>query len=111
MEPGIREHKTASLRVSFAECLPEDMREGTREIVSLKSDAQGKGLATTLLWSVCHEADMEKKVLILQPLQFGEGMTSEQLAVWYAGFGFQQIQTDPVVLMARIPRVRKMVTQ
>jgi hypothetical protein len=48
VSPGLREHKTSSLRVCVAECLPEDMREQTREIVGLESRNPRKGYATTL---------------------------------------------------------------
>lgn len=110
MTPGLREHKQASLRVAIAECLPEDMREGTREIVSLESTNPRKGHATTLMWTVCHEADKARIVLILQPKAFGDGMDDEKLERWYGRFGFKAIQREPV-LMARQPDIRPRVLQ
>lgn len=108
MSPGFRAHKAASLRVAIAECLPEDMREGTREIISLASINPRKGHATTLLWTVCHEADEARIVLILQPRSFGDGeMDDERLERFYGKFGFQVIQREPVVLMARLPDMRQ----
>lgn len=109
MTPGLREHKQASLRVAVAECLPEDMREATREIVSLACTNPRKGYATTLMWSVCHEADEGKITLILQPRSFGE-MDDAKLERFYSKFGFVTIQKEPAVLMARSPMGSRLVT-
>lgn len=108
MNPGLREHKGASVRVAVAECLPEDMREATRELVSLTSGNPRKGHASTLLWTVCHEADQARITLILQPVQFADGMDDAALERFYGRFGFVAIQRDPV-LMARSPETRRMV--
>lgn len=106
MTPGVREHKAASLRLVESEAMPEDMRDRIREIVSLKSENPRKGHATTLLWSVCHEADQNKTVLILQPKPFGDGaMDDRKLEGFYNKFGFVRIQDAPV-LMARQPKPR-----
>lgn len=111
MAPGLREHKTSSLRVCVAECLPEDMRAQTREIVGLESKNPRKGYATTLLWSVCHEADLAGITLILQPRPFGDAdMDSDKLEHFYARFGFVVFQQAPVVLMARTPVHKRLVT-
>lgn len=111
MAIGLREHKQASLRVAVAECLPEDMRDQTREIVSLSSTNQHKGYATTLMWTVCHEADQECITLILQPKPFENGPLDDQkLQRFYEKFGFVIIQKEPVVLMARSPQGRRLVT-
>lgn len=109
MTPGLREHKQASLRVAVAECLPEDMRDLTREILSLACTNPRKGYATTLMWTVCHEADEARITLILQPKQFGDGMDDAKLERFYSRFGFVTIQKDPV-LMARSPIAKRMVT-
>ncbi len=107
MTPGLREHKSSSLHVCVAEGLPADMRDMTREIVSLASGNPAKGHATTLMWSVCHEADVAGITLILQPKPFGEeGLDDDKLKRFYAKFGFVEFQQEPVVLMARTP-VRK----
>jgi hypothetical protein len=111
VSPGLREHKTSSLRVCVAECLPEDMRDQTREIVGLESRNPRKGYATTLLWSVCHEADLAGITLILQPKPFGEAsLDSEKLERFYQKFGFVIFQQIPVVLMARSPVRKRLVT-
>ncbi len=112
MTPGPREHKGASLRVAVAECLPEEMRPQTREIVSLTSSNPRKGHATTLMWSVCHEADLAGMLLILQPKPFGDGeLDDSKLERFYGRFGFVVIQRAPAVLMARGPELRRMVMQ
>lgn len=111
MTPGLREHKQASLRVAVAECLPEDMRDQTREIVSLACTNPRKGYATTLMWTVCFEADEGCITLILQPRSFGnDGMDDAKLERYYSRFGFVVIQRQPVVLMARSPQGRRLVT-
>lgn len=111
MTPGLREHKQASLRVAVAECLPEDMRDQTREIVALSSTNPRNGYATTLLWSVCHEADLAGITLILRPEPFGEtGIDAQKLERFYGRFGFVAFQKEPVVLMARTPVRKRLVT-
>lgn len=110
MTPGLREHKSSSLHVCIAEGLPEDMRPMTREITSLASGNPAKGHATTLMWSVCHEADQAGITLILQPKPFGEeGLDAERLGRFYQKFGFVEFQQEPVVLMARTPSSRRLV--
>ncbi len=104
MTPGLREHKSSSLHICVAEGLPEDMQPMTREIVSLASGNPAKGHATTLMWSVCHEADLAGITLILQPKPFGEeGLDAEKLKRFYMKFGFVEFQQHPEVLMARTP--------
>lgn len=110
MTPGLREHKQASLRVAVAECLPEEMRDQTREIVSLACTNPRKGYATTLMWTVCHEADEACITLILQPRAFGDGLDDDKLERFYMKFGFVVIQQVPVVLMARSPHGKRLVT-
>lgn len=111
MSPGLREHKSSSLRVCIAEGLPYDMQPMTREIVALSSGNPKKGHATTLMWAVCHEADVAWITLILQPKPFGEdGMDDDKLMRFYEKFGFVTFQTLPVVLMARSPVGRRVVT-
>lgn len=113
MDAGLRTHKAASLRIAIAECLPEDMRAGTREIVSLASTNPRKGYATTLLWTVCSEADAARVVLILFPRPFGDGaLGDEKLEHFYGKFGFVVVQREPAVMMARSPdTVRRVVLQ
>lgn len=104
MKVGVRFHKQASCRVVVATGLPQDMHEGTREVVNLMSDNPRKGHATFLMHQVCAEADVDGIVLILMPKPFGDGMTEEQLEKFYQKFGFTTIQPEPK-LMARQPRL------
>lgn len=104
-----RDHKVgaASCRVRRTNAVPATMREGIREVANLEVPAseQGKGCATTLMHSVCREADKDGIVLVLWPQPFGDNiaMSRGQLIDWYARtFGFQVIQPEPV-LMARMP--------
>ncbi len=101
MNVGQREHKSASLRVAVPECLPEHMRPHMRELVGVSSGNPRKGHATALMYQVCQEADDACKTLILTVAPFGEGMTDDQLQKWYERFGFEVIQTEPAVMMAR----------
>jgi len=101
MTPGLRNHKEASLRVAIPDGVPEELREGIREIVALQSESQGKGHATKLMHEVCTEADVYGKVLFLQPQPFDDGMDADKLEQFYKKFGFEKIQDEPVVLMAR----------
>lgn len=101
MNLGLRDHKSATLRIATPECIPEEMRERVREILSVHSTNPRKSHATLLMHQVCAEADCAGILLILQPHKFDEGMPDEKLEDWYEKFGFVRIQTDPVVLMAR----------
>ena len=103
MNPGPRTHKGASLRVAIAEGLPVGMWEGSRELISIHSTAQGHGEATALMWSVCREADNASMVLIVQAEPFAPGLTLDRLRKWYSKFGFVPIQERPCVLLARQP--------
>lgn len=60
---------------------------------------RGKGIAGKLLRKVGAEADKHGAVLVLMP----DG--AEWLPDWYEQHGFQTIQTDPAVIMARKPHV------
>jgi hypothetical protein len=103
MTPGLREYKQATLRVAVPLGVPEHMRHGMRELVSIRTKNPRKGHATHLMHDVCAEADRLGFVLLLQVKPFDEGMTEEQLEKWYERFGFLEIQQEPV-LMARQPR-------
>lgn len=107
MTPGLREHRSASLRISNADCLPEDMREFVREILSVQSTNPRKGHATALLWEVCCEADKWWIMLMVQPRKFADGMPDDKLLPWYGKFGFVKIQDEPCVLMTRSPQAPK----
>ena len=108
MPSGERRVGPAHLRVRQCTALPERMRAKTREIVDVETPfaEQGKGYATTLLHKVCREADAAGLVLVLSPQPFGDNinLSQAQLLDWYQrSFGFQPVQTEPMVLMARMP--------
>lgn len=108
MPTGERRVGAAVLRVRQCEALPVHMRPKTREIVNLetKFEEQGKGYATTLMYKVCREADAVGLVLVLSPQPWGDNinLSQAQLIEWYQlRFGFQLVQTKPMVLMARMP--------
>ena len=110
MNIGLREHKSASLRVAVPEALPEEMREHVREIVGVKSEERQQGHARALMYEVCTEADGYWITLFLHAKPFADGMTQEQIERWYAKHGFVKIQdhTDDgahAVLMARSPKL------
>lgn len=93
------------VRVSVA--LPVKMRERTRELVSVhtEADAQHQGHATALMHEVCREADVAAVTLVLWPRPYGDdiALSRAQLIAWYAReFGFRLLQDDPP-LMARAP--------
>lgn len=104
MIPGIRQHKSASLRIARPVGLPEDMREGVSEIISVQAGNQRKGHATALLARVCHEADRLHQVLLLRVESYDDGMGNDELLKWYGRHGFNVVQRDPAVLMAREPK-------
>jgi hypothetical protein len=112
--PGLREHKSAQLprtHLRGRRLCPKVMRDQTREIVGLESTNPRKGYATTLMWSVCHEADTAGITLILQPRPFGDAALDEgKLERFYMRFGFVVFQKEPVVLMARTPVRKRLVT-
>ena len=105
MTPGLRAHRSATLRVAIAEGLPEDMRTLTREIVDVQSTNQMKGHANGLMAEVCHEADQWWVTLIIQVRPFGDaGMDDARLERFYKKFGFKRIQDSPMI-MARSPEL------
>lgn len=100
------EHSSAEVVVNTQ--LPASLN-GVLEVVRVWTDpeARKQGYATELMKSITEDADIEGVVLILTPRTFGKTAGLEDLAKWYARFGFQTIQTTPVKLMARMPQVFK----
>jgi ribosomal protein S18 acetylase RimI-like enzyme len=94
MKLGKRRLGAASCTLSKSQAL-----DGIIELSALHTDEwhRGKGLANRLMDGICEDADKSSTVLLLQP--DGE----EWLCKWYESHGFQQIQSEPVVLMARPP--------
>jgi GNAT superfamily N-acetyltransferase len=118
MEVGFRRLGHASARVKVCDALPEHMRGGTREVHELWTDPKGRrtGHATSLMHSICREADQRGIVLIVIVAPFSKdgesnGMTKDKLDAWYrTEFGFQTMQArDPLILVRPVeatPKVR-----
>lgn len=107
METGDRRVGPATCRIRQTNAVPERMRGRVRELTKLEVpfSEQGKGYATTLMHSVCREADKHNIVLVLWPQPFGDNinLSKSYLVGWYEQrFGFNIIQPEPV-LMARMP--------
>ncbi len=62
-------------------------------------------MATELMRTVMKEADEHNMLLVLFPEPFGEQprMSANELVDFYGRFGFQAIQAEPKVMMARMP--------
>lgn len=95
---GKRKHESASCELRYSKALPIELRQLVREVFNVKTDAgmRGKGHGSRLMESLVKEADKSKKVLILLP-------DNEKLELWYNRFGFERVQSEPVVLMMRKP--------
>lgn len=104
MTPGLRHFKSASLRVAVPLGLPDEMQDGIREILDVKSGNPRKGQASSLMRNVCSEADADSAVLMLHVNQFDDGLSNEQLLKFYGKFDFTVIQTEPATLLARQPK-------
>jgi predicted GNAT family acetyltransferase len=105
MKPGTREHGPATLKLGFNTSVPAHLRGGLLEVthVHTPEGERRKGYASLLMQKVCAEADAAGKVLMLMPKPYDDGPLDVQaLLDWYGGFGFEPIQTKPVI-MARRP--------
>lgn len=98
------EHSSAEL---VAPNLPQSL-SGVLEVVRVWTDPEHRkeGFATELMKSIIEDADVEGRVLILNPKTFGR-VGLESLAPWYERFGFVSIQKKPCHLMARMPQIYK----
>ena len=104
MKPGNRVHLSAACKVRFCKGLPSSIRGGAREIFSVEAGSKGKRHAAGLLDKVCREADIAKLMLMVHVKAFGDGLTDQQLEIWYTKLGFEPIQREPSVLMIRLPK-------
>lgn len=105
MPTGWRKVGAATARVRRHPHLPAKLQARTREVIELECTDQRKGYATTLMHSICREADKHGITLVLTPGPFGDNisMSTEELTSWYERrFGFMVIQSEPT-LMARMP--------
>lgn len=90
----------ASLTLSMTTSVPKELRSGIRELSGLVTDEaqRRKGYADALLHTVCYEADKERKVLLLT---VKGDLPDHKLVKLYEKHGFQILQTQPNILMAR----------
>lgn len=106
---GERKLGAATCFVRGATALPKHMQQGCREITTLltKDGFRRQGYATSLMHKMCREADKANLLLIVFPKPFavdGDAMDQKTLLDWYCdSFGFSPIQTQPVILLARLP--------
>lgn len=117
MRPGVREFRDASLKISIPTCVPEHMRERTREVSHLfvMPAARRNKLATALMNFICQEADACQMTLVLTARDYDEPAMHDdestaaiptpdetQLVAWYQRFGFIVLQVTPTgTFMAR----------
>jgi GNAT superfamily N-acetyltransferase len=122
MRPGRREFRDASLTVAIPTCVPEHMRERTREITHLfvAPESRRQKLATVLMNLVCQEADANQMTLVLTAHEYDEPAMHDdektaavpppdevKLVDWYQRFGFIVLQVTPAgTFMARQVRER-----
>lgn len=90
MTPGLRSHKSASLRI----VTPPLGIANAREVTAFRAERQRIGHGSALLRKVCKEADRSQCILLLNPER-------AELEPWYSRFGFVVVQREPVPLMAR----------
>lgn len=107
MKPGHIVMGHASLELSYSGIVPVADRGRVLEVTSLRTDrwSRNQGHASALMREVCQQADQNDMFLLLRPEAFGAGgLTTEQLADWYARrFDFVQLQDAPLILI-RLPR-------
>lgn len=110
MTPGPRTHEGARLELS-AMPLPADFGAGRDRVLQISNlftapNRRRKGDARWLLCEVCVEADANKAVLVLEPRPMDDDAPLDETALesFYRRFGFETMQRQPVVLMARRPR-------
>lgn len=101
---GVTMHRTYSNEYGSASInanpdLPEGVLELSRLFVRAKH--RGEGYGTSIMEAICEDADRTGTVILLRP--DAEDGDNETLAAWYRRFGFSEIQTGPVILMARRP--------
>lgn len=102
MKPGTIQLGNASLHIGYPQIIPGNLRGFAREITELfvPEEHRGKGEASELLKEVCEQADQHDILLLLIA-------DTKRLALFYGGFGFEAIQSEPVILMVRKPKTAR----
>lgn len=94
MNPGIRQHLTASCLIRECKALPRRLRPGTRELCRLQARHKRQGHAAGLLERVTQEADDAGLILLI--------LVDDDAPVWlgqfYARWGFNVLQASPLIL-------------
>ncbi len=106
MKPGPVTMGPASCHVDMADIgLRADLAGKVREITSVHvpEGERRKGWATALLNYLGICADRHSVALLLEVKSEGD-MRDADLEAFYTRFGFEKFQTNPDVLMVRVPR-------
>lgn len=85
-----------------------ELQQGIRQVKDflVEHSKRRQGYGTKLMQRVCTEADGACIVLLVHVEGFkNPTMDDDQLAAWYARFGFRTIQEEPARLMVRMPRI------
>lgn len=106
MKTGRRKQGHAEVVVRPATGLPSTMQADVYELVKLHTDPayRGRGEARSLLLSICMDADLTGKFLLVHVDPGDDTTTLKELAEFYSSMGFLPIQAEPL-LMVR-PHVR-----
>lgn len=104
MQIGHRTYNGADLRISQGPIDEDNCRLISH--VHTMAEHRRKGDASKLMRNVCMEADENGTVLVLEPKapEHDKPMDDIDLQLWYRRYGFERIQSEPVVLMMRAPR-------
>jgi len=106
MSPRTMRMGPASCQISHPDLgMRPDLEAMLREVthVYVPEDKRGQGWGTALMNYVTHAADRHAVALMLEVKSEGQ-MTDAQLEAFYERNGFQRFQSEPCVLMCRMPR-------
>jgi hypothetical protein len=106
MTIGLRRYQGATARLAQ---LPALLDDRVLQILSLETADYRRrmGDAAKLLKMLVEEADISSTVLVLEPRPYrGDSpLDAQALIAWYRRYGFRTIQTEPIILMSRAPRI------
>lgn len=97
---GRRMDGYASCKLGIPKALPAHMQGPIVELSKLytRPDKRGQRWATGLMRIVCDEADAKRRFLFLN-CEPDDGPSKDDLAVFYASFGFEPIQAEPLLML------------
>ena len=102
MNPGKRTEGAASLKVSYSQAVPPNLRGKVREVSGVLVDQASRkhGAATELMRKTMLEADLNGLALLVVVAPFDdEPMSETALRHWYGRMGFNEIQKSPCVMV------------